>query len=392
MNSGNADTSIPAFSIRKLIAPIVILGIAAGIVMALLNTQPELKTTVKEPVPIAVRAVTVMPDTKTLTVMSEGNVYPRQEAKIIAQLSSEVAALSPSMIAGGEFSKGDVLISIDARDYEIALSRAKANVERSRAEYRFADSELMRVQSLYAKELASASQLQQAERAQQVSDAMLKEAEAALERAEIDLERTQIVAPFDGRVRTESLDEGQFLQKGGAVATIYATDALEVRLPLPDAQLAYLDPTFAQTGRAPIDRDVAVTLAADFAGAKQTWQGRLIRTEGDISQRSRFVNVIAEVTDTTSTEGTRLPLGLFVTATIEGRTLDELISLPRTALRDDETVMVIDDDNKLHFRTIEVFRLGDEEVIVSAGLQAGERVCVSPLQFVVEGMAVTVIN
>jgi RND family efflux transporter MFP subunit len=392
MNSGNADTSIPAFSIRKLIAPIVILGIAAGIVMALLNPQPELKTTVKEPVPIAVRAVTVMPDTKTLTVMSEGNVYPRQEAKIIAQLSSEVAALSPSMIAGGEFSKGDVLISIDARDYEIALSRAKANVERSRAEYRFADSELMRVQSLYAKELASASQLQQAERAQQVSDAMLKEAEAALERAEIDLERTQIVAPFDGRVRTESLDEGQFLQKGGAVATIYATDALEVRLPLPDAQLAYLDPTFAQTGRAPIDRDVAVTLAADFAGAKQTWQGRLIRTEGDISQRSRFVNVIAEVTDTTSTEGTRLPLGLFVTATIEGRTLDELISLPRTALRDDETVMVIDDDNKLHFRTIEVFRLGDEEVIVSAGLQAGERVCVSPLQFVVEGMAVTVIN
>ena len=338
------------------------------------------------------RSVTVMPDTKTLTVMSEGNVYPRQEAKIIAQLSSEVAALSPSMIAGGEFSKGDVLISIDARDYEIALSRAKANVERSRAEYRFADSELMRVQSLYAKELASASQLQQAERAQQVSDAMLKEAEAALERAEIDLERTQIVAPFDGRVRTESLDEGQFLQKGGAVATIYATDALEVRLPLPDAQLAYLDPTFAQTGRAPIDRDVAVTLAADFAGAKQTWQGRLIRTEGDISQRSRFVNVIAEVTDTTSTEGTRLPLGLFVTATIEGRTLDELISLPRTALRDDETVMVIDDDNKLHFRTIEVFRLGDEEVIVSAGLQAGERVCVSPLQFVVEGMAVTVIN
>ena len=392
MTSGNADTSIPAFSIRKLIAPIVILGIAAGIVMALLNTQPELETTVKEPVPIAVRAVTVMPNTKTLTVMSEGNVYPRQEAKIIAQLSGEVAALSPSMIAGGEFSKGDVLISIDARDYEIALSRAKANVGRSRAEYRFADSELKRVQSLYAKELASVSQLQQVERAQQVSEAILQEAEAALERAEIDLERTQIVAPFDGRVRTESLDEGQFLQKGAAVATIYATDALEVRLPLPDAQLAYLDPTFAQAGRAPLDREVAVTLAADFAGAKQTWQGRLIRTEGDISQRSRFVNVIAEVTDTASTDGTRLPLGLFVTATIEGRTLDKLISLPRTALRDDETVMVIDDDNKLHFRTIEVFRLSDEEVIVSAGLQAGERVCVSPLQFVVEGMAVTVIN
>ena len=118
----------------------------------------------------------------------------------------------------------------------------------------------------------------------------------------------------------------------------------------------------------------------------------MIRTEGDISQRSRFVNVIAEVTNTANIDGTRLPLGLFVKATIEGRTLENLISLPRTALRDDETVMVIDDDNKLHFRTIEVFRLRDEEVIVSAGLKAGERVCVSPLQFVVEGMPVTVIN
>ena len=129
MNSGNADSSIPAFSMRKLIAPIVILGIAAAVVMALVNTQKELETTVKEPVPIAVRAITVMPETKTLTVMSEGNVYPRQEAKVIAQLSGEVADLSPNMIAGGEFSKGDVLISIDSRDYEIALNRAAASVE-----------------------------------------------------------------------------------------------------------------------------------------------------------------------------------------------------------------------------------------------------------------------
>ena len=180
MNSGNADSSIPAFSMRKLIAPIVILGIAAAVVMALVNTQQELETTVKEPVPIAVRAITVTPETKTLTVMSVGNVYPRQEAKVIAQLSGEVADLSPNMIAGGEFSKGDVLISIDSRDYEIALNRATASVERSRAEYRYADSELKRVQSLYGRELASASQLQQAERAQQVSDAMLKEAEACL--------------------------------------------------------------------------------------------------------------------------------------------------------------------------------------------------------------------
>ena len=392
MNSGNADSSIPAFSMRKVIAPIIILGIAAAIVLALINTQPALETTVKEPVPIAVRAIMVMPETKTLTVMSEGNVYPRQEAKVIAQLAGEVAGLSPNMVAGGEFSKGDVLISIDSRDYEIALNRAAATVERSRAEYRYADSELKRVRSLYGRELASASQLQQAERAQQVSDALLKEAEAALEGAEIDLERTQIVAPFDGRVRTESLDEGQFLQKGAAVATIYATDAFEVRLPLPDAQLAYLDPTFAQTGSAPDDRDVVVTLSADFAGAQQRWRGRLIRTEGDISQRSRFINVIAEVTDTASIDGTRLPLGLFVRATIDGRTLDNLVSVPRTALRDENTVMVIDDNNQLHFRTIEVFRLSDEEVIVSAGLKAGERVCVSPLQFVVDGMPVTVIN
>ena len=99
-----------------------------------------------------------------------------------------------------------------------------------------------------------------------------------------------------------------------------------------------------------------------------------------------------EVTETLNGKGVRLPVGLFVDAVIKGRTIDDLVSVPRTALRPDDSVMVIDDDNKLHFRDVTVFKLSDSDVLISEGLASGERISISPLQFVVEGMPVTVID
>jgi RND family efflux transporter MFP subunit len=217
------------------------------------------------------------------------------------------------------------------------------------------------------------------------------EATAALERANIDLERTLIRAPFNGRVRNESVDVGQFLQKGASIATVYDTERLEVKLPLADAQLAYLAPQYANVGSAG-ENPAQVTLTANFAGAVQTWEATLTRTEGDISTRSRFLHVIAEVSETTSDRGVQLPLGLFVDATISGRDAEGLVRIPRTALRADDTVMVIDENDQLHFRHVQIFQLTADEVLLSDGLEKGEHVSISPLQFVVEGMLVQVIN
>ena len=175
------------------------------------------------------------------------------------------------------------------------------------------------------------------------------------------------------------------------IATLYDTDRLQVRLPLADAQLAYLDPSYTQTGLAG-EEPADVMLTADYAGDTQVWSAKLLRTEGDISTKSRFLHVIVEVTETLNGNGVRLPVGLFVDALITGQTVDNLVSVPRTALRPDNSVMVIDDDNQLHFRDVTIFKLSDSDVLISEGLASGERISISPLQFVVEGMPVTVID
>ena len=378
-------------AIRRLIAPILILAVSSGIFVALINNQPTLKTTAKRPVPVAVRALNINLAPMQLSVSSEGNVQPSVETKLVAQVAGEVIKLSPSLVAGGDFSKGDILLNLDPRDYEIALARSRAAMSRAQAEQLFAAEEAARIRSLYAEELASIAQLQSAQRILTVANAALDDAAAMVKRARVDLERTVFRAPFNGRVRTENVDVGQFLSKGAMIATLYDTDRLQVRLPLADAQLAYLDPSYAQTGLAG-EEPADVTLSANFAGDRQSWSAKLLRTEGDISTKSRFLHVIVEVTETVNSNGVRLPVGLFVDAVITGRTVDNLVSVPRTALRPDNSVMVIDDDNQLHYRDVSVFKLSDRDVLISGGLASGERISISPLQFVVEGMPVAVID
>ena len=376
---------------KKLIAPLLILALSAAIFVALVSNQPTLKTTVKEPVPVAVRALEIKTGPMQLSVNSEGNVQPSVETKLVAQVAGEVIEVSDSLVAGGDFGKGDVLLRLDPRDYEIAVTRSQAAMSRAEAEQRFAAEEAARIKSLYGDELASIAELQNAERLLAVANAALADAKAALMRATVDLERTVFTAPFNGRVRSEDVDAGQFVAKGSMIATLYDTDRLQVRLPLADSQLAYLDASYAQTGLAG-DTPANVLLTADYAGDTQTWSAKLLRTEGDISVKSRFLHVIVEVTNTLSSSGVRLPVGLFVNAVIEGRTMDNLVSVPRTALRPDNSVMIINERNQLEFRDVSIFKLSDSDVLISEGLVSGERISTSPLQFVVEGMPVTVIN
>lgn len=388
MNHG--ATSKSSF-VKKLIAPLLILSLSAAIFVALVNSQPTLKTSVKEPVPVAVRALDVDPGPMQLSVSSEGNVQPSVETKLVAQVAGEVTEVSASLVAGGEFSKDDILLRLDPRDYEIAVTRSQAALSRTQAEERFAKEEAARIKALYGDELASIAELQNAERLLAVANAALADANAALMRARVDLERTVFRAPYNGRVRGENVDVGQFVAKGAMIATLYDIDRLQVRLPLADSQLAFLDPSYAQTGHAG-DAPADVVLTANYAGDTQIWAAKLLRTEGDISVKSRFLHVIVEVADTLSNNGVRLPVGLFVDAAIEGRTVDNLVSVPRTALRPDDSVMIINKNNQLEFRNVSIFKLSDSDVLISQGLLSGERISISPLQFVVEGMPVTVTN
>jgi len=214
----------------------------------------------------------------------------------------------------------------------------------------------------------------------------VNDARAALGQAERDLTRTELVAPFTGLVRSEQVDIGQFVSRGAPVAKVYATDFVEVRLPIADRQLQYLNLPPGHRGELPIEQQPRVVLSADYAGQRLTWTGRVVRAEAEIDIKSRMVHVVARVEN--DAQPTPLAVGLFVDAEIEGLLADEVVVLPRTALREGNRILVVDEANRLRFREVDLLRLYGDEALIESGVAAGERICISPLQTVIDGMPV----
>ncbi len=372
--------------IRKFVVPGLVLLASVFGAVALLATSPKLKPSVPEPVATTVRVMKVEPRSVQLMVRSQGTVTPNTESELIPEVSGRVRWVSPSLVNGGTFDKGDVLLRLDDDDYRSAVARADAVLTRAKAEHQQTEFDYQRTRSLEERQLVSRSTLENALRAYRVAQAGLQEARASLEQAQRDLTRTEIRAPFTGLVRRESVNIGQFVSRGASIATLYASADAEVRLPIADRQLAYLNLPLGIRGELPPDLQPEVTLSAEYAGRHLTWTGRVVRTEAQIDTMSRMVNVVARVHNATQTAP--LSVGLFVDAEIAGRTADEVVVLPRSALREGNRVLVVDDQDRLRYRQIEPLRLYRDQVLVSEGLTAGERVCISPIQTVVEGMPV----
>ncbi len=372
----------------KLLLPLGVLGAAFAGGATLIATSEPVSGKPRVRVAPSVRVIEVEARSVDLHVSSQGTVAPRTESSLIPEVSGPVVWTSPVLVSGGYFEAGDVLLRIDPRDYEAAVARAKNGVIRAEAEYAYARQELDRQQQLAKSDIVSSAGLQDAERGEQFALAATGNARVTLEQAQRDLERTEIRTPFTGRVREERVDVGQFIVRGTAFATLYATDYLEVRLPIADRQLAYFDVPVWQADPGS-DELPAVRLHARFAGEERTWVGRIVRTEGEIDAKSRMVHVVARVENTRAENGgPPLTVGLFVQAEIEGRTAERVVVLPRQAVRDGSQVHVVDDESRLRFRQIEILRVQRDEVLVSAGLTSGELVCISQLETPVEGMEV----
>jgi RND family efflux transporter MFP subunit len=372
---------------RKLVIPALVVIASIFGAVTLLATSPKLTPSVPAPIPTTVRVVDVALEPVLMKVNSQGTVAPSTESDLIPEVSGRVVWISPSLVAGGSFSKGDALLRLEDKDYRANVERARAGITRTEAEHEHAKFEYARLKSLEARQLVSRSQLENALRAERVAEAALRDARSALEQAERDLTRTELSAPFTGLVRTRQVDYGQFVSRGAPIARVYATDFVEVRLPIADRQLQYLDLPPGQLGEVPADAQPNVLLRADYAGRRLTWTGRIVRTEAEIDVRSRMVHVVARVEN--DAQETPLSVGLFVEAEIEGRLAEGVVVLPRTALREGNRVLVVDADNRMRYRAVAPLRFHGDEVLIQSGLEAGERVCISPVQTVIDGMPVT---
>ena len=375
---------------RKIVIPaLVVLASIFGAV-TLLATSPQLEPSAIEPIAATVRVQEINPEPIQLTVHSQGTVVPNTESELIPEVSGRVVWVSPALVNGGYFEAGQPLLRLEDNDYRSTLARARSSLTRAEAEFEHARFEYQRLKSLEERQLASQSQIENQLRAYRVTEAALQDARAAFNQASRDLARTEIKAPFTGLVRQESVDIGQFVSRGQSVATIYAGDQAEIRLPIADRQLAFLNLPLGHRGELPPDQQPNVTLTAEYAGRTLSWQGKIVRTEAQIDTSSRMVHVIARVSN--EEQDVPLNVGLFVNAEIEGLLVEDVVVLPRNALRNGNRVLVVDDDNRLHYRSIEPLRLYRDQVLIQSGLETGERVCISPLQTAIEGMPVNPIT
>lgn len=376
---------------RRIVLPIVIALVGFGLSGVLLMTGPKVESRPREVIAPLVRVLGVAPGTVQLRVSTHGTVVPRTESELVPEVSGRATWVSPALVSGGFFERGEALLRIDMLDYEVALEQSRAGLARAESELSNAQKDHKRQLDLSQQRVSSDAQRDDATNRLRVAEASLREAVARLARAERDLARTEIVAPYDGRVRSKQVDVGQFVNRGASLARIYAVDYAEVRLPVPDEELAFLDLPLAR-GAQELAKPSPVTLRARFAGADHEWQGEVVRTEGELDPRSRMVNVVARVKDPYLQPGGRPPLsvGLFVQADILGPLAEDVVVLPRSAMRSAATVLVVDDDDRLRFRDVDVLRVSHDEVLVRGGLIPGERVCVSPLETAMDGMQVRI--
>jgi RND family efflux transporter MFP subunit len=372
----------------KKFLPILIVAGAVAVAFVLIKTRRELQPSLPQAAPIAVRVIDVNPGPVQLVVHAQGTVSPRTESALVPEVSGNVIWASPNLVSGGYFEAGEPLLRIDDRDYRAAVQRAEATLARARAEHELAQFEYERAEDLHARQLISRSDLETKVRTARVGEASLQDAELVLETAQRDMARTTLRAPFAGLVRSEQVDVGQFVNRGSSIATVYADDFVEVRLPIADQQLAYLNVPLGQRGEIDNDSAPTVHLTAEFAGQNQQWSGKLVRSEAEIDPGSRMVYVIARVRASEDVDAPPPPVGLFVQAEIEGVAEDNVVVLPRSALRNENQVLVVDTENRLFFRDVEVLRVYRDSAYITGGLAAGERVSVSSLQTVVDGMRV----
>jgi RND family efflux transporter MFP subunit len=383
-----AKKRIIHFSVTLILMGLGVLGF-----LALTASKPQLKRT-QPPAPMPmVRVSKIKIGPQSITVKGEGTVRPLREIELVPQVSGKVVFVSPVLVDGGEFKQDDVLLRIDPLDYQLAVTLARARIKDSESRLKVAEEEAAAAKEEWRLLYQSNNEIEEDPPALVAKEPQLAAARAQLaadkadlQKALLALERTELRAPFNGRISEENVDIGQYVSSAKPLATLFSTEAAEIVIPFDDESLFWFDvPGFTPGDGA----GSAVKVIARIAGRELSWSGKVVRAEGKLDERTRMVNVVVRVEKPYATKPP-LVAGLFVTVEIQGRTLENAAVIPRSALRDDSIVWVVDEQGQLVFRQVDIARLGTNQAILRKGLEDGDRVVTSGLKAVTDGMKVRI--
>ncbi len=392
-----------------LLAGLILLGSLAVAGLMVVQRPEPARRPVPSQVPFAATAP-VVAGAGAIPVYGAGTVRPRAEISVAAEISGRVVWVAPAFQGGGRVQREQLLFRIDDADYRNKVEQARASVavqevERLRVteEARIARAQYERFQRLRdgSESAADTGPLALWEPQLKAAEAALTRDRTVLAEAELQLGRTEVRAPFGGVVRTESVEVGQFVAAGEGVAQLYAADAVEVVVPLSDADAALI-PGLWQLEAGNADKRVSVRVLAEYGAGRYTWDGYVDRTEPALDEETRTIEVIVRVPDpfvggspaTGAVDGgdvdyggPPLLVGKYVEVVIDGLTPDDYFRVRRPALRPGNEVWLVRDDI-VRIVPVQVLQLADDEVFLTGDLEAGEAVVVGGPQVATEGMRV----
>ncbi|MAM71043.1 MAG: hypothetical protein CMP91_07885 [Gammaproteobacteria bacterium] len=379
----------------RIILPVLILLGSIGVAFALISNREAPPQEEITEATIVVEAMMPAREDVYLRVASQGTVQARTNTTLVSEVAGRVVEVSPAFVVGGFFRAGDTLIRLDDQNYRAAASQSEAAVAsarsalaQERAEAEIARREWDRMTEAQQNQIRTPDlylRIPQLENA----EAQLASAQANLEKARADLNKTTITAPYDGLISAKNTDIGQFVSAGATIAEIFAVDYAEVRLPIPENKIEYLDlPSPLNETAASNDEFYAagldVELSSVLGGTEYRWSGRLTRTEAVLDTRTRVLFSVVQVRDPyklySNEHEEPLRIGTYVNAEIQGRLLEDVMILPRYTLLANDLVWVADRENRLRTRYVDVITSSGDQVYIRSGLEAGDQVILTRME------------
>ena len=368
----------------------LVIGVILISIIALLKPTPQRRASSPKPL-LEVEVIVAYPSPMQVSIGSQGTVAPRREIDLVSQVSGKIVAVADNYANGGFFQADGKLVQIESADYDFSVTRAKAQLARAEEQVALEQGRSRQAKREW-RDLGDQTANKLFLRQPQLNSVLagLESARADLQKAKLDLARTGISAPFQGRIRQTFVNLGQYVTPGTRIAKVYSTDVVEIRLPLSDREVILVDlPVDFENSQA-VDYP-AVTLSSRVGDIRHKWQGNIVRTDASIDIQSRMTFAVAEVENPfkSDADGSRPPLsiGLFVEAKIQGKVIENAISLPKDIVYRGRDILVLNERDEVNFLSVSILHSNASSVI-AVGIAAGTRIVGTRISLPIDGMKV----
>ena len=367
---------------------IIALGVAGASYIS--KTAPRAQKRPPERTIALVRTQALFPESHQIAVAAMGTVIPAKEITLKTRVSGEVQAIHPEFVEGGFIRSGEKVLKIDPRDYELAIARQESAVVNAeyalKVEMGYQDVAQREWSLLNPDQPAGAQEAELALRKPHLAKARsdLAAARADLEQVRLNLSRTDIIAPFNAIVRSTHVDIGSQVTPQDALAQLVGTDEYWIQVSLPMERLSWI--------RIPRSNgETGSEATVIYRGVRR--RGTVARLLGDLETEGRMARILVSVEDPmglTSREQVSAPpllIGEYVRVEISGQRVENAYRIPRSALRDNNTIWILAEDETLQIVPVESVWRDADHVLLKNGIRPGQRLIVSDLATPVNGMA-----